>query len=145
MAHFAKLNPTANADGTHDVIDVFPMNDSVNETELSTQTGGLWKKTSYNTRNGKYYTPNTTTEDPDQSKAFRKNFAGKAKVYDPVEDAFYFKKPYPSFTYNSEIADWDPPIPMPQTQDADDSGEQYTWDEDAYQADNTQGWVKVTD
>lgn len=40
------------------------------------------KRTSYNTRGGIYYIPNTDVPDPDQSKSFRKNYAGIGYVYD---------------------------------------------------------------
>ena len=42
------------------------------------------KKTSYNTRGGVYYTPNTNDPDPNQTKAFRKNYAGIGYSYDRV-------------------------------------------------------------
>jgi hypothetical protein len=135
MAHFAKLNPTPNADGTHTVLSVNPMNDNVNEVTLSTQTGGLYKKCSYNTRSGVYYTPNTTDVDPDQSKAFRKNFSSKGMVYNPTKDAFHSVKPFSLWTYDDETANWIPDVPMPQTKDADDSAELYDYVEGT-------GWVK---
>ena len=46
---------------------------------------------------------------------------------------------------NNRFAIWNPPIERPTlTQEQIDDGYYYTWDEDAYQADNTTGWVLTT-
>jgi len=43
---------------------------------------------------------------------------------------------------NNRSVIWNPPIERPTlTQEQIDAGSYYTWDEDAYQADNTTGWV----
>jgi len=55
--------------------------------------------------------------------------------------------PYASWTRenNNRFAIWNPPIERPTlTQDQIDAGSYYTWDEDAYKADNTTGWVLTT-
>lgn len=52
-----------------------------------------WKQTSYNTVAGVYYIPDTNEASSDQSKAFRKNFAGIEYSYDPIRDAFINPKP----------------------------------------------------
>ena len=51
-------------------------------------------------------------------------------------DIFIPPKPYPSWTL-SENWVWEAPIEYP------DDGEQYIWNENAYQGDNTQGWELV--
>jgi len=69
----------------------------------------------------------------------RKNYAGIGYVYDKVRDAFIPPKPFPSWVLNEDNLLWNPPVPY--------SGEDMmsvVWDEDAYQADNTQGWVLET-
>ena len=48
----------------------------------------IWKQTSYNTRAGIYYVAGTNEVSPDQSLAFRKNYAGIGWTYDPTRDAF---------------------------------------------------------
>ena len=53
----------------------------------------IWKQTSYNTRAGIYYVPGTNEISPDQSKAFRKNYAGIDYTYDISRDAFINPKP----------------------------------------------------
>jgi hypothetical protein len=86
------------------------------------------KRTSYNTRGGIYYIPNTNQPDPDQTKAFRKNYASVGYLYDVVLDAFIPPQPYPSWTLDNTTADWIPPTPMPT------DGKMYFWNE------TTQTW-----
>ena len=83
MSHFAKINPE-----TMVVEIVLVGRDDDNEVELSERTGDLYKQTSYNTKGGVYYNPETGLPDEDQSKAFRGTFAGIGFVYDPVADVF---------------------------------------------------------
>lgn len=47
-----------------------------------------WKKTSFNTRQGIYYTANSVEPDADQSKAFRINFAMPGMKYDEDLNGF---------------------------------------------------------
>ena len=63
-------------------------NNDVNEGYdwLIENLGGVWAKTSYNTRGGVHYTDGHPTED--QSKALRKNYAGIGYTYDEDRDAF---------------------------------------------------------
>ena len=86
----------------------------IDQAEINTGNWGdpaSWVQTSYNTRGGIYYTPNTNTPDPDQSKAFRKNFAGISYTWDGV--GFAEPKPYPSWVLNSFSYFWEAPVPMP--------------------------------
>lgn len=84
---------------------------------------GEWIKTSYNTRGGIHYEPNSWTPSEDQSKALRKNYAGIGYTYDRERDAFYAPKPYPSWVLNEATCIWEPPIPFPN------DGKPYKWDE----------------
>jgi hypothetical protein len=84
-----------------------------------------WVQTSYNTRGGIYYLPNSHTPSPDQSKALRKNYAGIGYSYDQVLDAFSPPKLYDSWTLNSSSCVWEPPVAYPE------DGKSYAWDEDA--------------
>lgn len=72
-----------------------------------------WIQTSYNTRGGIHYLPNSRIPSPDQSKALRKNFAGVGHKYDAELDAFYIQQPYASWTLNTNTCEWEPPIPKP--------------------------------
>jgi hypothetical protein len=54
---------------------------------LTDNLGGTWLQTSYNTSNGVHYTADREPSD-DQSKAFRKNYAGIGYIYDEALDAF---------------------------------------------------------
>jgi hypothetical protein len=92
---------------------------------------GTWLQTSYNTRGGVYYLPDSNTPDPDQSKALRANYAGIGYTYDAINDVFYAPQPYPSWTISAPTWEWQPPIPYPAT------GGPYSWDE------ATQSWVAV--
>ena len=93
--------------------------------------GQICKKTSYNTYGGVYYTPNTNTPDPDQSKAFRKNYAGIGYIYDSNRDAFIPPNPYSSWLLDEFKCLWYPPIPKPN------DGKDYIWNE------STQSWDKI--
>ena len=120
MASFAKID----FDGT--VLEVVKVNDDViidesgNEREdlgqkfLSQLTGySLWKKTSYNTRGGIHYDPHTGNPSSDQTKSFRKNFAGIGCKYDSTLDAFIPPKIFYSWIYNKFTCLYDPPISRP--------------------------------
>jgi hypothetical protein len=85
---------------------------------------GLWLQTSYNTRGGIHYQPNSNEPSKDQSKALRKNFAGVGYIYDQNLDAFMLPKPYPSWVLNPESCLWEPPTPRPVDENA------YDWDEE---------------
>jgi hypothetical protein len=71
------------------------------------------KRTSYNTIGGIYYNNGSPSED--QSKAFRKNFAGIGYYYDEQKDAFIPPKPFPSWILNDETCLWDSPVDYPNT------------------------------
>jgi len=91
------------------------------------------KRTSYNTRGGVYYMPNTNEPDPDQSKAYRKNYAGLGYTYDATRDAFIPPQPFPSWVLNEQSCLWDAPVPYPT------DGKRYSWDE------ATLSWIEVTE
>ena len=129
MAHYAKVR-----DGI--VLQVIVAEADFFKTFVDTEPG-RWIQTSYNTRGGVHYEPNSNTPSSDQSKALRKNYAGIGFVYDSDKDAFYEPQPYASWTLNDTTCIWEPPNAKP------DDGNGYYWDESAYQADNTKGWVSV--
>ena len=126
MAHFAKL------DSNNVVIFVTVGRDEDNgkEAELTARTGDVYKQTSYNTRGGVHYQADGTPS-ADQSKAFRKNYAGLGYTYDAGRDAFIPPKPFNSWVLNETTCLWDAPVPMPT------DGKRYTWDE------ATTSWVEV--
>ena len=120
MAHFAKVE-----DGIVTSV-IVAEQDHINTLE------GTWVQTSYNTRGGVHYAPNSW--EPDNGTPLRKNFATLGGIYDSVRDAFYEQKPFASWSLNETSCLWEPPIAKPEGS--------YQWNEDAYQADNTQGWVE---
>ena len=81
-----------------------------------------WVQTSYNTRGGVHYAPNSN--DPDGGIALRKNYAGIGYTYDQTKDAFIEPKSFSSWVLNEDTCKWDAPTPMP------DDGKDYIWDED---------------
>ena len=129
MAHFAELNSanlvlrvcvvdnkdTANADGVE--------KEYIGQAFLERALGGTWKQTSYNGN-------------------IRGNYAGKGFTYFVDQDLFMPPKLYASWSMSTADATWVAPITTPTlTEEEVSAGKFYSWDEDAYQADNTQGWV----
>jgi hypothetical protein len=119
MAHFAKLDEN----NIVVFVTVGRQEDDGKETELTERTGDVYKQTSYNTRGGVYYNPETNEPAEDQSKAFRKNYAGLGYNYDAQRDAFIPPKPFESWILNEETCLWNAPIAMPS------DGEFYSWNE----------------
>lgn len=82
------------------------------------------KRTSYNTRGGVHYDQATGMPSIDQTKAFRKNYAGVGYSYDSTRDAFIPPKPYESWVLNEQSCLWESPVPYPQ------DNNMYFWDEE---------------
>ena len=135
MAHYAQL------DAENIVVQVFVGRDDVvegiDDWEIYYAPEGFTvKQTSYNTMGGVHY---TTDEDgqrapsADQSKAFRKNYAGIGFTYDEGRDAFIPPQPYESWVLNEDSCLWESPVPYPA------DGGLYVWDEDSL------AWVEAPD
>lgn len=133
MPYFAKIENSS-------VVEVIRIDQNLLNT-------GLWGnpnsfvETSYNTKGGIYYIPNSNPPepDPDQSKALRANYAGIGYTYDSINDVFYSERPLDmhgqvcnSWTIGAPTWLWNPPIPYPT------DGKMYGWDE------ATQSWVEIT-
>ena len=153
MAHFAKLgingkviaiqsldnNKLLNGDNLED--------ETVGQQELERIHGwpaSMWIQTSYNTKGGKYYNADGT-EHSDQSKAFRKNFAGLGFSWDENNEIFWPEQSHTSWSKNMTTGLWDPPITYPSVKTyVDDTSTLHdwiiSWNETGYQADNTKGW-----
>ena len=132
MAHFAELN------SNNVVINVFKVENVVITDENNEENESLgiaflqglfgsdkiYKQTSFNCN-------------------FRKNYARIGDIFDSSRNAFISNQPFPSWSLNETSCRYEPPIPHP-----DPNGTEpeyfYNWDEDAYQADNSTGWVKIT-
>ena len=115
MAHFAEIDENNIVKrvivAEQDFIDSGAVGDSAN-----------WIQTSYNTRGGVHYTPNS--DEPDGGIALRKNYAGVEYTYDSDKDAFYASQPYPSWLLNEDSCQWESPVPYP------DDGSDYNWNEE---------------
>tara|TARA_Y100001951_G_C11041957_1_gene130770 strand:- start:57 stop:446 length:390 start_codon:yes stop_codon:yes gene_type:complete len=88
-----------------------------------------WIQTSYNTRGGVHYAPNSWT--PDDGVALRKNFARPDDTYDGERDAFISPKPFASWSLDEDTCMWESPVSPP------DDGKIYKWNEDAL------SWVEL--
>jgi len=86
-----------------------------------------WKQTSYNNN-------------------FRVRYAGINYTFSEELNAFIPPSPFPSWELQAETADWVSPLgAAPElTEEEIASRSFYRWDEDAYQEDNTTGWVLET-
>ena len=124
MSYYAKV-----LDGK--VLDIM-VADATYMNSYEDETPGTWIETSKKTRGGVLYNADGT-EASDQSGALRKNYATVGGNYDVWDDAFYNVQPFPSWTLNKTTYQWEPPITDP--------GDDYYWNEDAYQADNSKGWI----
>ena len=149
MAHFAKLGANGkviqvltmdndkmlNADGVED--------ESVGQQWLETHNNWpaqMWIQTSYNTTANTHRLGGTP---------FRGNYAGIGYIWDEDNQIFWPKKPYASWVKHIESASWKSPIGDAPALTAEQESQNeagthlwgYNWDETAYQADNTTGWV----
>ena len=100
MSHFAKV-----LDGK--VIQVIVAEDDFFNTFVDSSPG-IWIKTSYNTRGGIHYAPNSNT--PDNGIPLRGNYAGIGFIYDAKNDVFYEQQPYPTWTLSEKTWTWQEPI-----------------------------------
>jgi hypothetical protein len=125
MGHFAKVNNGV-------VVQVIVAEPEFFQTFIDTSPGE-WIQTSYNTRGGVHYQPDSNTPSEDQTKALRKNYAGIGYAYDREKDAFIPPQTFPSWVLNEDTCLWEAPTPMPQ----DDK--YYIWDE------ATTSWLEVTE
>jgi len=125
MAHFAELDKE-NKVLRVVVIDNYDVNNNGGDQSATAaeavksivpfEEGGVkWVQTSYNHN-------------------FRRRYAGLGMTYNESMDMFLHPKPGADWILDAN-GDWQPPIPIPN------ENKIYRWDEDAYQADNTQGWI----
>ena len=156
MAHFAKLGVNGKVIAVHGLDNDQMLNaDSVEDETVGQQRlqqihgwpAAMWIQTSYNTRGNKYYNADGT--EGDQSLKLRGNYAGIGYTWDEDNEIFWPKKPFTSWVKNTTTASWDSPLGAAPALTAEQTSQNeagthswsYSWDEDAYQADNTQGWV----
>ena len=135
MAHFAKIDENnivtqvivvANED-TSDTngVEVEEIGVAFCKKLLGAETN--WKQTSYNNN-------------------FRVRYAGISYTYNEELDAFIPPSPFPSWVLVEETADWVSPLGAAPTLTEEEIASRsfYRWNEEAYQADNTTGWVLET-
>ena len=115
MAHYAKVE---NGIVTQVIVAEAEFFDTFVDT-----TPGEWLQTSYNTRGGVHYNPETG--EADNGEPLRMNYAGIGYTYDAEKDAFIPPQPYASWTLDEASCLWEAPVPYP----IDGEGP-YEWDED---------------
>ena len=127
MGHFAEISGSNNI-----VIRILVAEqDFINTGAVGSPSN--WVQTSYNTRGGVHYAPNSNT--PDGGIALRKNYAGLGHTYDKTRDAFIAPKPYSSWELNEDTCQWEAPVTYPDVAEGEET--YYKWDED------TKSWVEV--
>ena len=80
--------------------------------------GGTWKQTSYNGN-------------------IRKNYAGIGYTYNADIDAFVSPQPFASWILDTDTAQWEAPVAMPEDAGTGEPPKMYSWDE------ATTSWVAV--
>ena len=142
MAYFAKIEDglvtQVIAVGNEDMLDADGIESESVALEKLAAVGheGLFVQTSYNTRGGKHYDPETNQED--DGVAFRKNYAGIGYSYDAERDAFIPPSPFESWLLDEETCHWKAPKPMPETELNDDGRPVFLWKWDEEKLD----WVR---
>ena len=128
MAHFAKVDQNNIVTSVEVVSNDTATSEQVGVDFLNSLYGttDTWKQTSYNTKGNVHALGGTP---------FRKNYASIGMTFDSTRDAFYAPQPFNSWTLNETTCLWEAPIPHP------DDGNEYVWDENTYQEDNTLGWL----
>ena len=135
MAHFAQLD----SNNVVTQVIVVSNDDTSDSNGVETESIGVafcqkllgaetnWKQTSYNGN-------------------FRVRYAGIGYSYNASLNAFVPPQPHASWTLDSGTADWVSPLGAAPalTDEQTAAGSFYTWDEDAYQADNKTGWTLTT-
>jgi hypothetical protein len=157
MAHYAKLDDNNIVINVIVIADKDCLDENGNECEepgrrlCEALTGHAnWKKTSYNTKLGIHYDPNTGEPSEDQSKSYRLNFARIGMRYDEELDGFVVSeqiepKRVPRMTINPVTGMWGlihPGIPMPEDLELEkypleEYKEEWYWNENLFE------WVKV--
>lgn len=131
MAHYAIINDDNEVTGVFVGVEEdssVPEGYSSWEEWYTNRRGQTVLRTSYNTFENTHL---------DGGTPFRGNYAGGiGNIYDPVNDIFLPVKEWDSWTLDLDNAKWVAPIALPET-----NPENYIWNEEAYQADNTTGWV----
>ena len=117
MAHFAEVKKENNIWIVQRVLVVPDDQEHRGQEYLSVDValGGIWIKTSYNT----FQNTHTNGGTP-----LRGNYAGIGMIYNPQKDLFYGPKPYPSWIWSDEKANFMPPVSMPT------DGLGYVWNEE---------------
>tara|TARA_R110000803_G_scaffold10863_3_gene33052 strand:- start:1027 stop:1455 length:429 start_codon:yes stop_codon:yes gene_type:complete len=137
MGHYAKVKSG--------VVDKVIVAEASFFTNFVDTSPGTWLQTSYNTRGGVHYQPNSNITSSDQSKALRGNYAGIGYEYDSVVDAFFTPKPFSSWLKNTGSFSYEAPITYPTGDVTGSFTGSFQWNEDIHITDSNEpkilGWV----
>jgi len=88
-----------------------------------------------------------------KGEVIRKNIPGLGWTYNQEYDGFHSPRPVDinqtvcnSWTLDMETCKWNPPITKPENYFKYENGTHeivFSWDENAYQEDNTKGWIAI--
>ena len=144
MAHFAKLGINGKVISVHSLDDNKLLDsgntpdERVGAQELERIHGWpaeLWIQTSYNT---------STNTHKDGGTPFRGNYANIGYTWDEVNEIFWPKQYYNSWTKDIDNADWKAPIDKPSitsyTIDGVTKNYSIYWDENLHQTNSAKGW-----
>tara|TARA_R110001632_G_scaffold190754_1_gene311417 strand:+ start:1008 stop:1451 length:444 start_codon:yes stop_codon:yes gene_type:complete len=143
MAHFAKIenNIIVKIEVVHNDIATDEQAGITFLQNLYNDTA-TWKQTSYNTYQNTHKLSGT---------AFRGNYAGINFIWDADNNIFLPPKPFASWTKHISSATWRSPLgnapdfteEQVSQNNANSHAWVYSWDESAYQSDNSTGWVLI--
>jgi len=122
MAHYAKVRQGK-------VIKVIVADASFFDNFID-DSPGTWIQTSYNTRGGVHYEPNSNTPRTNQSGSLRGNYAGVGYTYDRTSDVFYAPQPFNSWNLNTGSFLWESPVAKPTGDATGSYTGSYSWNED---------------
>jgi hypothetical protein len=116
MAHFALVDEN---NIVQNVL-VFDLPDGeIPGPEHTIPEGWKWIQTSYNSKKGVHYHPNSDI--PSGKPHLRYNYASVGHIYKEDTDGFHVPSPWPSWIWNEEHHSWEPPTHHPE------DGNLYRW------------------
>ena len=132
MAHFAELDSD---NVVQQVIVVSDKNTSDSDGNESEAVGIAYCKSLYGS--------DTIWKQCSYTMKSRGIYPGVGALYDSEKNIFHLPSPYASWVLQSD-ASWKAPVDEPAlTEEQEERGATYLWNEKSYQADNTKGWTLV--
>lgn len=112
MAHYAQIDEN---NIVQQVVAIRDEDEHDAPETLAKELGMRWVKTSYHTMGGIHREGGTP---------YRVNYAAPGYYFDEERDAFILPQPHPSWIFNEQACNWDPPVEYPM------DGTYYNWNEE---------------